>query len=515
MDISRTKNVSRGIFWGILEKLITIALPFIMRTIMIYTLGDLYLGLNGLFTSVLQVLNVAELGISSAIVFSMYGPLASNNIKEVNALLNFYKRCYRVIGVIVMVLGMMVLPFLRNLISGEIPPDINIYVLYLMNLANVVLSYELYTYRTSLLIATQRIDVVSKVRMSVLIFQYFLQFIVLLIYHNYYLFISLLILSTCINNIISAFICKKIYPQYKCEGNISKQLFQEIKKKVSGMFFQKVGGIVLSSVDTLVISSFLGLRTLAIYQNYYYIITAIFGVLAIIMQSLISSIGNSIVLESKQKNYKDFRTFNFIYIWIVSFCTICLLCIYQPFMTIWVGKNLMLSFDMVILFAIYFFTHKWCDMLYVYQDACGLWWETKLIPFIAAIVNLIINILLVNTIGLAGILISTIISVVFIYDIGYAYALFREYFKESGNLKIFIVRQLAYLLTTIMGASLTYWVCDLFVLSSLFKIVINLMICIIVPNIIFVIVWRRSDEFSASLQLILRILPKSITKRLG
>jgi O-antigen/teichoic acid export membrane protein len=499
--MSRTLNVSRNIKWGVFNKCVAMIVPFISRTVMIYTLGTLYLGLNGLLISILQVLSVSELGISSAIVFSMYKPLAGGKNDEVCALLNFYKKCYRIIGGIVLVLGLIILPFLHKLISGEIPLGINLYVVYLMNLFCTVLSYELYTYKTSLLVAIQRNDIISKIASVLSVFQLVLQTIALVLLKNYYAFILISILITISNNIVVAIMSKKMYPQYYCRGHISNDCLRDIKQKVSGMIFQKIGGAVLSSVDTIVISAFLGLTSLALYQNYYYIITSLFGILTVIMNSLIATIGNSVVLESVEKNYYDFKKFNYIYIWIVSWFTICLLCLYQPFMRIWVGEDLMLPFGMVILFAVYFFVFKWCDMLYVYQEACGIWWETKFVPLTAAIVNLVINLILVNIIGLPGILISTIISVVFIYDVGYAKVLFKVYFNIAGSMKEYIVKQIFYLGCTLVTALITVCLCNAVVLNSYLQIIFNAVICLVVPNLLLYLFWHRLPEFSEAKKL--------------
>lgn len=506
MKIERTKNASRNILWGVTEKIITLGLPFVMRTVMIYTLGELYLGLNGLFTSVLQVLNLSELGISGAIIYSMYRPLANGDDDEVCALLNLYKKCYRIIGGIVLCIGLALLPFLRNLIAGDVPPDINIYVLYLMNLGSTVLSYELFAYRTSLLIANQRQDVVSKVSMAIMVVQFVLQTGVLVILRNYYFYIACVIAGTIANNIVAAIMCKKMYPQFVCKGNVPKNTIKDIKTRVSGLIFQKIGGIVLSSVDTLVISAFLGLRILAIYQNYYYIITALFGILGIIMSSLIATVGNSMAVESVEKNYRDFKKLNFLYLWVVSAFTACLCGMYQPFMNIWVGTELMLPDYMVFLFVVYFFVHKWCDMLYVYQDAAGIWWETRFVPFIAAVTNLVINITLVQIIGLSGILLSTIFSVIFIYDIGYAVVLFKVYFKSQKAFKKFVMKQILYFLSATVGITIAMLICKLISIAPFGQLIANGVICVIVPNIIFALIWHRTPEFRDASQLAKRVL---------
>lgn len=167
---------------------------FLIRTIVIYTLGTLYLGLDGLFTSVLEVLNLTELGIASAIVYSMYEPLAKGETAKVCALLNFYRRCYRIIGLVVAIAGLLLLPFLPHLITGKVPADINIYLLYLMHLTGTVLTYELFAYRTSLLNATQRNDVVSKVNFVCYLCRCALQIVALLAFHSYYLYVIVNIL---------------------------------------------------------------------------------------------------------------------------------------------------------------------------------------------------------------------------------------------------------------------------------------------------------------------------------
>lgn len=493
--MSRTENVSRNLIWGFWGKIITILLPFITRTVLVYSLGFLYAGLNSLFTSILQVLNVSELGISSAIIFCMYKPLAENDVNEVCALMNFYKLCYRVIGFVVLGLGLVLLPFLNLFVSGEVPQDINIYILYLMNLSATFISYELFAYQGALLMAAQRNDILCKVSSVTAIFQMLLQICVLSFFKNYYLYILAVICSGIVNNLCTAIISRKLFPYYKCEGRITKEKLKDISVKVGGMIFQKIGGVLLTSADSIIISKFLGLVTLGIYQNYYLIIVSLFGFLGVIMDALIATVGNSIVAEKVDKNFNDFRYLNFLYIWIVTWCSVCLLCLFEPFIQIWLGKRAMLPFEMVVLFVVYFYVHKWCDMLYVYQEACGLWWDTKMVPFTAAIVNLVVNIVLVKVIGLPGILISTIVSVLFIYDFGYAKILFTAYFKKSANLRKYIVHQFFYLFCAFIAASVTFAVCSLINMNLILQLLIRGAICCIVPNVILWKLWHKLPEY--------------------
>ena len=511
---NRTKNASRNIIWGVLNKTITLLLPFITRTVMIYTLGMKYVGLGSLFSSILQVLSFAELGIGSALVFSMYKPMAENDNAKVCALLNLYKKAYRVIGLIILVAGLAIMPFLDKLIASDLPEGINLQLLFSIYLVNNLIGYFLFAYKQSLFTASQRMDVISKIGMLLQLLSSLAQIVILLTIGNYYAYVIVIPIITLFNNLSLGVLANRAFPQYKCVGQIDSDEKKDIEKKVGGMVFQKIGGIVLSSVDTIVISAFLGLTSLALYQNYNYIITALFGFLTVIMQSIIAGVGNSVASETVEKNFNDFKKFNFIYIWIVAWCTTCLLCLYQPFMKIWVGQDNMFGFEMVLLFALYFFAHKWCDMLYVYQEACGIWWETRLVPFAAAIMNLVVNIILVQIIGLPGILISTIVAVVFIYDTGYARVLFRTYFKPINHgLKKYWGRQAVYILSGTAASLITVFVCNLLPFtSSVVQLIINGIICIVLPNLLFILLWNKFPEFAYAKSMTTRVIGKIIRK---
>lgn len=260
--MERTKNAIRNIVFGTGQKVVGLIIPFILRTIIINTIGIQYVGLGGLFASILQVLSLADLGINSAIVFSMYGAIVSNNKQEICALMNYYKKFYRVVGITVMCLGLMCLPFLRNLISGETPDGINIYILYCITLANTCLTYFLFAYKSCLFTAHQRSDVISKVGTGTSLATYIIQGILLLLFKNYYLFVIINPIATVVNNIIISNLAEKTYPEYFAEGVLSDNVKKDISRKISSLFLYKVGGVVLSSVDTIVISSFLGLTIL-------------------------------------------------------------------------------------------------------------------------------------------------------------------------------------------------------------------------------------------------------------
>lgn len=205
---SRAISSGRNALFGVLLKSYQIIMPFIMRTAMIYYLGVEYLGLNGLFVSVLQFLNLAELGVGSAMVYSMYKPIADKDNETICALLALYRHYYRIIGFVVLVLGSILAPFLPVLIHGEIPSDLNLYALYALYLGGTVATYWLFAYKTSLLQAMQRIDIVSKVSIGVNTVMYITQFILIML-GNYYGYVVAYIASLILINVISAFVQRK------------------------------------------------------------------------------------------------------------------------------------------------------------------------------------------------------------------------------------------------------------------------------------------------------------------
>lgn len=492
----RTDNTLRGIFWGLANTIASIGLPFITRTVIIYILGVEYVGLGSLFTSVLQVLSFTELGLGSALVYSMYEPIANHDDTKVRALLNFYKKSYRVIGCIIMAVGLAISPFLDKLVDGDTPADINLYILFLVYLFNNVIGYFMFAEKTSLLLACQRDDLNSRVALIIRVVQNVLQSIIILIAKDYYLFSICIPVCTVLSNLLAAFISKREYPQYYCEGKIDKQELKSIEKNVGGMVFQKIGNIVLTSVDTIVISSFLGLRILGIFNNYYYIITALNMFLDMICRVLIPAVGNSIACESKEKNYKDFQKFQLIYQWIVIWMSVCTLCLFQPFIRSWVGEELMLSDNLAILFAVYFFIFKWFDIVYVYREASGIWWQGKMFPLISAAVNLTLNIILVKFIGLAGILLSTIICLLFIHDTIGVYILKKYYFGETMSMKKFYFRQAYIVLCFLLIGSTTYLLCGLLKFDGIIQLVTRALVCIMLPNVLLILLFYKFNTFA-------------------
>lgn len=500
MKIERTKNAGRNMMFGGILKIYQIAVPFLMRTAMIYLMGVQYLGLNSLFASVLQVLNLAELGVGSAMVYSMYKPIAEDDNATICALMKLYRKYYRAIGFIIAIVGCSVTPFIPKLISGDVPAGINIYILYLLNLGATVLSYWLFAYKNSILQAHQRTDIVSKVNLITNTVQYGLQLLVLWAFHNYYFYVIVMLATQAFTNIVTAVAADRLYPQFEPKGKVSDIEMDRINRRIRDLFTSKIGGMIYDSADTIVISAFLGLTILAVYQNYFYILNAISGLIAVVFGACTAGIGNSIVVETKEKNYSDFHAFTFMICWIAGWCSVCLLCLYQPFMELWVGEDLMLAFLAVICFVVYFFVRQLNALFNLYKDASGMWHEDRFRPLAAALTNLALNLILVQYIGVYGILLSTVLAILCVGMPWLLHNLFTVIF-EKKYMWHYIGRLSRYCVVVLFSCVATYLVCSRINIGLIPTILIRGVICVIVPNAIYYLSFRKTEEYQQALHL--------------
>lgn len=505
---SKTKNSSRNLVFGVLLRVYSLLVPFIIRTIIIKVLGMEYAGLNSLFVSVLQVLNIAELGVGSVLVFSMYKPIEEGDTVKICALMRLYKIYYRIIGIVILCLGLAITPFIPKLIKGHVPNDINIYILYFLNLGAAVLSYWLFAYKNSLFMAHQRNDIISKVTILTNTIMYVLQITLLLILKNYYIYVILILVVQVLNNILISFQADKYFPNYKAVGNLDKKDVERINGSIKDIFYSQLGLVITTSVDSIVISAFLGLLPLAIYQNYYYVLSAVISFFLIFFQSCRASVGTNLISKSMDENFKDYKFITFVVIGILAFCISCLLNMYQPFIELWVGRNNMLDYYCVILFGLYLLVYELGITIGVYKDSSGKWHADRFRPLLTALMNLVTNIVLVNIIGIYGILISTIISFLFIYIPWLYHRVFIDIFdiKYRKDYGTYLIKKLLILAILITFNAV---ICHLVNISSLVgTLVVNFLICSSMSCTLYYYLNKKDESLDRLLHLIKRVFLK-------
>lgn len=505
MKINRAKNTIAGTMAGTVYKVLALILPFISRTIFIRTLGMEYLGLNGLFTSLLQVLNLAELGVGSALVFSMYKPIADDDENKICALLGLYRKYYYIIGIAVLAIGALILPFLQYLIKGDIPKDINIYVIYGMQLSSSVLSYWLFAYRSSLLSAHQRLDVTYSVQIVISILTFAVQVIILYAWRNYYLYLAAGIILHLLTNFIVLIFTKRLYPQYSPKGELEKSEIREINQKARSLFTAKFATVIHHSFDTIVISAFLGLTLLAKYQNYYYIVTSLTGIIMTLFDASQAGVGNYLVTKEPEDKRKLLYNLTYIDMFILAVSSSCLLNLYQPFMKIWVGEKNLLDFKMVLLFVDYFSVNIFLRPLVVFKDAGGIWKEDRWRPLAAALTNLFLNLLTVKIFGLYGVIASTIISFLFV-AIPWLIRNINRYQFEI-DIKRYLSTIIYYAAVIASGCIISYFICTKITIGMVIpELVIKLFISGSIPLVLFISFFSRKPENKYLLTVINRFV---------
>lgn len=502
MKLEVAKNTKRNIIVGVGNRIILVILPFAVRSVIVNILGSQYLGLNSLFSSILSVLALSEMGFGVAMVYHMYKPIAEDDQKTINALLNLYKKVYRIIGLAILVIGAALIPFLPNLINGKYPQDINLAVVYSIELFSTALTYFLFGYKQSLLVAYQRDDIKSLANLFMQVGIQGSQIVVLFLTHNYYLFVLCMPVFTALNNLWIGYMTKKMYPNAHCEGKLEKSMIQNIKKLVAGSFIQKACATTRNSLDSICVSVFLGLTKTAIYNNYFGILNAVRMVTYIAIDSLTGGIGNHVATKSSEENFQELKKTDFLYMLISGWCSIALLCLFQPFMRIWMGDKLMLPISSVILFAVYFYTTKIGDIKSNYTTARGLWWRMKYRSIAETVVNLALNIVLGMLFGINGIIIATAISLISCNFLWGASILFDDYFGKKA-LKHYFFYHIKYMFITAVFGAVTYFVCVFVSFDNKFlDLAAKTAVCAVVPTALYLLAYGRTSLFKGSIKML-------------
>lgn len=502
----RTENSIRNTVVGILGQVFSIIINFISRTVFIHVLGADFLGINGLFTNVLSMLSLAELGIGNAIIFSMYKPLAYNDKNKLNALMNLYKKAYRWIGIIVGVLGLMIMPFLNYIINE--PPNIeNLNVIYILFLANSVVSY-FYVYKSSIIIADQK-NYIMTIRQQIYNFiKIVVQIIILITTHNFILYLFIQVIGTFMSNLSISKKADLLYP-YLNDKNVPKldnQSKKSIYKNILAMMTHKVGEVAIGGTDNIIISTFVNVYWVGIYSNYFMIISMLNNFLSQIFTSLTASVGNLNVKESKEKSYDIYKKMFFLNFWLYGFCSICLLVLINPFIQIWIGKDYLMKMNVVFIIITNFYITGMRQTTMIFKNTFGLFWNDRFKPLLEAIVNIVVSIVLIKKLGVIGVFLGTFISIITTAFWIEPYVLFKHGFKKK--MLIYFAKYILYLFITLAAGIITEYLSLMIQGNIYISFIVKVLICLIVPNIIFLIVCIRMKEFEYFKILLLKLIKK-------
>lgn len=499
----RKKNSLKNMITSLIANMITIIIGFIAQVVFIKTLGAEYLGINGLFTNIISMLGIVELGIGSAIIYNLYQPIEKKDKETIKSLMNFYRRAYHIIAIIVFILGIGMIPFLGFFV-GEVNIDINLQLVYLLFIFDIVCSYLL-SYKRSILYANQKNYIVNIVHMLYLLILNVVQLFILYFTRNYYLYLVAKIILRILENVVITVIVNKKYKYLKegKGGELDKKIEKDIYKKVKALFFHKIAGYVVSGTDNIIISKFLGIVVVGLYSNYYLIINSIQTLFGQAITALTPSVGSLLVTESKEKAYDIFKKVRFINFWIACFTAVAILIIMQPFIKIWVGDSYLLD-NMVLYVLVFNFYMTMMRYSYMtFKEAGGIFYEDRFVPLIESLLNIIFSCILVKFFGLSGVFMGTIISGLTLWCYSYPKYVYKNLFARSY---IDYMRETtSYIFLFILIAVFSYFISSFFIVQSNFlQVVVNVFISILMPNILILLIFYKTKEFKYFKELILR-----------
>lgn len=492
--MSRTNQSIKNAMVGVMGQATSIICQFACRTVFIYVLSKQYLGLNGLFLNILGMLSISELGFGSAMLYLMYKPIATNDKDKIIRYMNLYRIVYRIIAFIVLVIGLCLMPFLKYIIADSGYYEIkNINIIYLMYLINSVASYLL-IYKQSLIEANQKMYIIIFFQKTFMIIQSILQIIVLLVWKNFIIYLAIQIGCTILCNIVISRKAQSMFP-YLGRDNKSlpeKSELKEIGKNTMAMSAHKIGGTLVFGTDNMLMSAMVGLNSVGIYSNYSMIISTVNVFSNIIINSFSASIGHLSATEDKENIYKIYKSLFFINFWIISFCTVELFCLINPFMKVWIGKEYIFKFSIVIIIIVNFYINGMRGMTLRFRDALGIFWNDRYKPFFESIINLVASIVIAHKYGIIGILLGTTISTLLTSFWIEPYVFYKHGLKKGLGSYFY-----TYFKYTIIFIVLTYILMNVGKVfpKTLIGIIMNAIFIFFVYNSCIYFIFRKTDEW--------------------
>lgn len=509
---NRTSNSIKTSVCGSINSILGIIFGFVYRTVFIFFLNADYLGLNGLFTNVLQVLSLAELGITTSIVYRFYKPISNNDYIQVGRLMNYLKVVYRYIALSVFIVGISITPFIKWFIKDvdSIPSDINIYLIYVLFLLNSVSSY-LFVYKQNILSADQRTYIVSIVGIITTLVKYISQIVILVIFRDFTLTLIIGIVTTIILNIIFS---NWTHQKYKIVFDVKERILPSDKSMIindtKAVMFHRVGATVKLSTDSIILSKFVSLESAGLYSNYSMIISGLQVLLGQLLGNFVSSVGNAHVKLSKSENYAIYKKLLFIDLWISCVAVVCTYLLINDFIFIWIGEKFLFDKFTVIMLCLQFYIliSRQINISYIY--GCGLFTQDRFRPLIEAVINLVLSIIGVKYLGIVGVFIGTVVSSALTVCWREPIILFKKEFERP--VKKYWFTYLIFFILSIFFCVCGEFVKRLFVINSIFLLFVEAIVCFIFVNLFLIILFHNKDEFCYMKELIVKIFHKILLK---
>lgn len=492
---SRTVNVGKNATSALFNKFAILILTFISRRFFIQYIGVEYLGINGLFSNILTLLSMADLGLGTAMNVSLYKPIAENDEKKLAALLSYFKQIYYFIAIAVTVIGLGLIPFLPYIVNldSNIP---HLYLFYVIFILKNTVSY-LFVYKSSIISADQKNYLINRIDLLVNFSRVVIQIVVMILFKNYLAYILVELLGIMIHNFAISFIADKQYPFIRNQEELSKEEKKSFFTDMYSAFLYKVAGSILNGTDNVLISIIVSTIAVGLYSNYSTITHNLELFIMLLFNSLTASVGNLVATSSSNKRYEAYKSMQMIGNWMGSYISICLFYLIQDFMLIWLHDSRFVM-DNYVLFAIVINMYYTICMrpVWTFREGTGMYKQIRFIMFATAVVNLILSVVLGKLIGVGGILIATTIAKLFTCFWYEPSLLFKGFF---GVKPISYYKDYSFnIIITLFAGTLCYFPLQLLsnIQTGIGAFLLKGIICTIIINIVFFIRYYKTAEFS-------------------
>lgn len=507
MNNKRLKSTYKNSIWTMFLVLVTSIFPFVIRTVIIRYIGIEYAGVSSLFTSVLQVINIVDLGVDSAITYYLYKPMSDRyqHTEEIGRIMNLFRRIYYSVGVIILIIGIVTIPLIPYMVQGKsYPHNLNIYYIYCVYILNCVLPYFSGTYKNVLFISSQNSHVCKRIGGFTAFIMYVLQLIVLMLFHDYNIYTFLLLVNAIFPGVIVSFSARRYFPEISIKGMPDATFISQFRKQILAMAISKVRSLSRNSLDSIAISMFIGLAMVAKYQNYYQVMLVPILIIDNIRAVVTPALGNGVAVETSESNYGVLELYTFMQNFFITVAVSCLLNLMQPFIVLWVGNKYLLPQCILILFCIYFFLLETSNVVVLMRETTGMWWKGRYIAIFEALSNLALNFILVRFFGVGGVIFATIITIGCINIPFELYYIFKYYFQRE--VKSYIIELGLYAIKSFIVVLSSYYICRLIPDHGIVFFVIKAMITVLVSTIVFCVIYLKNTKFIESIKIIGKIL---------
>lgn len=493
MRESRTKNVAKNSYVGILCQLLIALFAFITRTVFIKTLGVEYLGVNGLYSNILSMLALSDLGVYTVMVYSLYKPIASDDREKVANLIRYFQKLYWGIALVVLAVGLCLIPVLPKLVKGSMLAKNELVKYYVLYLLNSLISYIAIS-KSTLLRASQRIDIIQLVTTATTVAMNLLQIVFLIATRNFTVYLYIQIILSLASNMILSIIADKKYPYIKASNRLTvdKTIKQELTSNLKATFLYKVGNMIMNSTDNILISTILGTGIVGLYSNYVTVFTLVNKFIMILINALLPSVGNYMASEESDKKNRLFRCIQMAFYALATFCCSCYLCGMEDFIRIWIGDAFVIEGGFIFALAFNRFIYCIVHPLWIIRESSGVFVSTRYVMLFAALINIALSVILGRSIGISGIIIATGLSyllTIFWYEPRQLTKLVfhcKQSSYWSYTIKLLLCAVPSFILATMLRTNTR---------CSIFVLLIKFILCFVMTMVTYWLVFRKKDEF--------------------